>query len=122
MQTQDTIEARRTQIMTINCAAPTECWLFLLATAYHKTPKSHTSYIPSRFQSLLPSSPLNCPLNLAEAMIIVSSLFEYGIKTLGGPQGARSRPNNIENGEEPRSAYELMMPTTLGRLLSLPQV
>lgn len=41
-------------------------------------------------------------------MIIVSSLFEYATNILGGPQGAKSRHNNVENGEEPGAAYELV--------------
>lgn len=41
-------------------------------------------------------------------MIVVSSLFEYGNKILRGSQGAKSRPNNIETGEDPGAAYELV--------------
>lgn len=41
-------------------------------------------------------------------MIVVSSLYEYGTRILTWPQGARAGPVDIENGEEPRAAYELV--------------
>lgn len=41
-------------------------------------------------------------------MIVVSSLYEYGTRILTWPQRAKTRPIDIENGEEPQAAYELV--------------